>query len=511
MTGGMASEGGSQHTLDSTHCHRSVGRVAPPVSAAPPASTSEAKQSPRLCARVRNSLRSARDDAKAPTIAGHASSGFFRNASVMLAGTSLGQAASVALAPVLTRIYSAEEFGYLSVYTAVLAILGVTAALGLDQAIPLAASEFELANLTAAGIATVVATSGCIGLAMWLLPARALAALWLAPLDSHRYLLPLGLACLGSYYVMVAAATRAGRFSEIARTRVTQGIGGPLSQIALGALGFRETGLAIGFVFGQTSGVLLLASRVILRQPQLRNVMSRNGMQTVVARYRHFPLFTSWTRVFDMAGSGTVLYILFATYYSSEIVGFMFLAERVIARPLLMVSSSLLQVFSGEAGRTVRHDPGALARRFWQVVPGQLLFALAWIVPVNLLANATVPLLFGAAWVAAIPCVHALSLAYLALAVLHPVSTTLQLLNRQKLAAAWQMFRVAMLVCATVAAQRCGLSAVAALWVCSAIQALACSGMLATMAVCIHRVATAQPDNTSAQRTSVPLMSQPGG
>jgi O-antigen/teichoic acid export membrane protein len=205
-----------------------------------------------------------------------------------------------------------------------------------------------------------------------------------------------------------------------------------------------------------------------------------------------------------------VLYILFSAYYPSEIVGYMFLAERVIARPLLMVSSSLLQVFSGEAGRTVRHDPNALARRFWQVVPGQLLFALIWIVPVNLSANVAVPLLFGTAWVAAIPCVHALSLAYLALAVLHPVSATLQLLNRQKLAAAWQMSRVAILVSATVAAQRYGLSAVAALWVCSTIQALACGGMLATMAVCIHRVAAAQSDNAAAQRTAAPLMSQTG-
>jgi O-antigen/teichoic acid export membrane protein len=429
----------------------------------------------------------------------------------MLIGTTLGQAASVALAPVLTRVYGAEEFGYLSVYTAVLAILGVTAALGLDLAIPLAATEFELANLTAAGMAAVFATSCCTGLAMWLLPDQALAALWLAPLATHRYLLPVGLGCIGSYYVMVAAATNAGRFADIARTRITQGIGGPVSQIGLGLLGFRETGLAIGFVFGQTSGVLLLASRVILRQPHLRSAISWNGMRTVVASYRHFPLFASWTRVFDMAGSGTVLYILFATYYSSEIVGYMFLAERVIARPLLMVSSSLLQVFSGEAGRSVRDDPNALASRFWQVVPGQLLFALAWIVPVNLLANAAVPRLFGAAWVAAIPAVHALSLAYLALAVLHPVSTTLQLLNRQKLAAAWQICRVALLVGATVAAQRCGLSAVAALWVCSAIQALACSGMLATMAVCIRLLQVAQPNNATAQPTSAPLLRQTGG
>jgi O-antigen/teichoic acid export membrane protein len=350
---------------------------------------------------------------------------------------------------------------------------------------------------------------------MWLLPSQALGALWLMPLDTHRYLLPLGLACLGSYYVMVAAATRAGRFAEIARTRISQGIGGPVSQIVLGLLGFRQSGLAIGFVIGQTSGVLLLLSRIFLRQPQLRDAISRRGMAMVLARYRHFPLFASWTRVFEMAGSGTVLYILFAAYYSSEIVGYMFLAERVIARPLLMVSSSLLQVFSGEAGRNVRHDPAALAKRFRQVVPGQLLFAVLWIVPVNLLAQEAVPRLFGAAWGAAVPCVHALSLAYLALAVLHPVSTTLQLLNRQKLAAAWQLLRVAMLVGATVAAQRCGLSAVAALWVCSAIQAAACAGMLATMAVCIHRLAATPAGDvptldTTAQRAAIPLARQTG-
>ena len=35
----------------------------------------------------------------------------------------------------------------------------------------------------------------------------------------------------------------------------------------------------------------------------------------------------------------------------------MFLSERVIVRPLIVVSTSLLQVFTGEAGRAVGHRP----------------------------------------------------------------------------------------------------------------------------------------------------------
>jgi len=432
-----------------------------------------------------------------------AASAFVRNASIMLIGTTLGQTASVVLAPVLTRLYTAEEFGFLSVYTAALAILGVTAALGLDLAIPLAATEFELANLIAASAIAVAITSGLIGLIMWSLPAAALAQIWPGPLDQLRYLIPLGLACVGGYYVMVAAATCAGRFADIARTRITQGIGGPLSQIGFGILGAGNEGLAIGFIIGQTSGCFLLLSRVVLRGPVPHSAVSWRGIRTIVAHYIRFPLLASWTRVVDMAGSGTILYLLFSAYYGSEIVGFMFLGERVIARPLLMVSSSLLQVFSGEAGRAAREDPVTLGRRFRQVVPVQSLFALIWILPVNLLANRAVPLLFGDPWVAAIPCLHALSLAYLALAVVHPVSTTLQLLDRQTLAAIWQMLRLSLLVVATVASRRYGISAVEALWICSVVQAVTCVGMLATMAVCIRRLTIASRNTAPEQCSSM--------
>ena len=61
----------------------------------------------------------------------------------MLAGTVAGQAVSLVLAPVLTRVYSPTQFGYLSVYGAVLAILGVVASLGLELAIPICMADGE--------------------------------------------------------------------------------------------------------------------------------------------------------------------------------------------------------------------------------------------------------------------------------------------------------------------------------------------------------------------------------
>src|SRR6478609_3136460 len=73
--------------------------------------------------------------------------GFAANVAFMVTGTALGQAASIVLSPVLTRLYTPDQFGYLSVYTAALTIFGVIAVLGFELAIPLAANDTELANL----------------------------------------------------------------------------------------------------------------------------------------------------------------------------------------------------------------------------------------------------------------------------------------------------------------------------------------------------------------------------
>jgi O-antigen/teichoic acid export membrane protein len=347
----------------------------------------------------------------------------------------------------------------------------VIASLGLDLAIPIAATEIECANLLALSGLALIGTTALLAVAISLVPAHTLAVLWLGPLASYRYLLPIGFACLGGYYVMVAVATRAGAFKDIARTRVSQGVTGPTSQILLGLLGGGTPGLVVGYVIGQSSGTLLLFMRVVMRQGALLRDMSWQGIAAVARRYAHFPLFASWARVLDMAGSGTILFVLFSACYSSEIAGFMFLSDRVIARPLLLVSTSLLQVFTGEAGRAVNNDPAMLRRRFYQVVPLQFLFATCWIALANALAGWAFPLLFGAEWGAAIPYLHAMSLAYLGLAVLHPVSTTLQMLEHQATAAVWQICRLVLVVAGVMLPWHFGASAVTALWISSIMQA----------------------------------------
>jgi O-antigen/teichoic acid export membrane protein len=418
---------------------------------------------------------------------------FAWNVSIMLVGTIAGQAVSLLLSPVLTRLYTPTQFGYLSVYGAVLAIFGVVASLGLELAIPICMADAECANLLALNGLVLVGTTTLVALFAGLVPTHTLDALWVGSLAAYRWLLPLGFACLGGYYIMVALATRSSAFKEIARTRISQGVSGPVSQIVLGLCGTGTAGLALGYVIGQSSGTLLLFYRLVLRQRAWLRGITWSGILAVARRYTMFPLLASWARVLDMAGGGTVLFVLISAFYSPEIAGFMFLSDRVIARPLLIVSTSLLQVFTGEAGRAVTQDPVLLRRRFYQVVPRQFLLVAAWIVVANLLAGWAFPLLFGAQWADAVPYLRALSLSYLVLSVLHPVSTTLQLLEHQITAGIWQICRLVLIVGSVLLAHRAGLSAVSALWISSLVQAACCVVLLGLMIGSIERVVTRFP------------------
>lgn len=420
------------------------------------------------------------------------SSGFVQNVFVMLGGTVLGQVFSVVAAPLLTRLYSPVQFGYLNVYSSMVSLLAVLASLRYEMAIPIAKSDVEAADLLGVCSVALVGITGLIAAVAYLLPPSVLTTQpWTSALSGllqYPWLLPLGFFCLGGYYILNFVATRAGAFKTIARTRVSQGLAGPGSQITMGLMGFGSVGLALGFVIGQSTGTALLFSRLVLSQREIFSQITGSGMAGAAWRYIRFPLVSSWSALLEEACGGSVVSILIASLFSPLIAGFMLLSDRVVGRPLLMLSTSLLQVFVGEAGHAISGDPAKLRRRFWQVVTQQFALTAMWIVVANLLALFAFPILFGANWSSAATYLVALSGAYLAQSTLHPVSHTLQLLQKQLTAAGLQAVRLVLIVASIVLPWRAGWSAVQALWIYSAVQMVMCSAILAVMGRSIRKV-----------------------
>src|SRR4029077_8135319 len=99
--------------------------------------------------------------------------------------------------------------------------------------------------------------------------------------------------------------------------------------------------------------------------------------------------------------------------------GFVFLTDRIIGRPLLLISTSILQVYIGDMSRLVNDDPEAMRRRFLQLAMHQLMIVAGWLALVNLAAPTLFPIVFGEEWQGAVPYLQVLRIAYLPQMVMH--------------------------------------------------------------------------------------------
>jgi len=74
---------------------------------------------------------------------------FARNVVTLITGTAVAQAIPVAISPILTRLYSPEDFGVLALFIAITSIISVFATLRFEIAIPQAKHSRDAAAVTA--------------------------------------------------------------------------------------------------------------------------------------------------------------------------------------------------------------------------------------------------------------------------------------------------------------------------------------------------------------------------
>lgn len=278
---------------------------------------------------------------------------FARSVSVLAGGTAIGQLIAIIGSPVITRLYSPEDFGVLAVFASMLTILGVIASLRYQLAIPLPESEVEAANVTLLSLLVVLIM--VVLTTVIVVPWRYdIAEVMNTPLlAEYIWLVPLGLLLIGIYETFYYLAIRLKAFPAIAKSKLTQSLCTVSFQLIFFGLG--PIALLLGRVFGQATGSGTLAS-IFFSQ---RQVIFRNASLSIIGkaalRYRRFPLYSSCAGLFN-TGSSQLPPLVFAMFYSASAAGLYMLAQRVIALPMALLASSIADVFMPNAVEAIRES-----------------------------------------------------------------------------------------------------------------------------------------------------------
>lgn len=276
--------------------------------------------------------------------------GSLRNVLTLLAGTVSAQAISLAVTPLLARLYSPEDFGLLATFMMLSNNLAMFATLSYYGAIVLPKRDESAFALVFTCILLSAGVSGLVGI--FVVFAGDNLAAWLRnpELAEWLWLLPVSIFAWGGFETIATWCTRRRNFLSISTGTVNRRLVASGSQLAFGAAG-ANPGLLAGQVIGELTGFVLLAWRGLREAPRRYwSTIRWSRIWVLLHRYRRFPtydLFSSATAAF--ARNMPVLGL--GIFFNPAIVGFFMMANRLVAAPLQLGAASVTRVLFERANR----------------------------------------------------------------------------------------------------------------------------------------------------------------
>lgn len=333
-----------------------------------------------------------------------------RNITLIAGGTIIGQAATLVVLPLLTRLYTPADFGAMAIFLALLVPLNAVASLRYEMAIPLPDSERDAQHLLLLALAIVVVLSGVLSLVVMFFAEALLERVNGMALLGYLWLLPLTFLGGGSYHALSHYAIRVQAFRTIAQTKMTQGVGQGLSQALLGLTGIGLAGLLLGLLVRFWGGMVAFVKLVIADFRQQAWQLRWATLEQVAQTYKRFPLFSSGGTFLQVASSHLPAFFL-AAFFTPQIAGWFSLGQRVLEAPITFLAKSSAQVYLSEAS-AVTKTGGNLRPLLQATLRRQGSIGLLLVIGVMLPAPWLFPWLFGEAWAVSGRYVQILSLTF---------------------------------------------------------------------------------------------------
>lgn len=386
---------------------------------------------------------------------------FLKNVLLLAGGTAIAQIIMIVSSPIVSRLYSPEEIGVLTVYTSILSMLAAFATLRFELAIPIAEDDIGAVNVLALCVTSVLVVSAVV-LAIALVFSNPIVKLFNAEqLEPFLWLLSIGVFGIGLYTTTMHWAIRKKAFKDITRTKIIQGIAKSSTQIGLGLVGLGPLGLVIGEILGQAFGIRALSKSLLKRDRKLLGKINLRSMKLMSIRYRKFPLISSWSTLLNTAGLQIPVLILSALY-GAEVTGSFGFAKKIISLPLALIGVAISQVFFSEGASLSKEDPEKLLKLTTNTSKRLLFLGLLVAAIIIPFGPSIFAFVFGDAWREAGVYSQILSIMLMIRFAVNPISQVLSIIEKQGTQFLLDLLRVLAIVAAFYISKLLGFTPLAA-------------------------------------------------
>lgn len=268
---------------------------------------------------------------------------FVRNSATLLTANVVSQAIAIAVYPIVTRLYSAEDVGVYSLFLSIVSILNIIATGRYESATVLpkedkkASAVFQLCLLINLCLFVLI-------MPICLFCKHPVAQLFDAPALAHVLpLLPFVVFTAGLWQTINYLLIREKRYKNISGYQLGQSIVNSGSKCLFGAAGLLQSGLIYATVLGQLSA---LAGSWVAARKKIGEYLSKTDKAEIKAaakEYSNFPKFELPHAVVNTL-AGNLPILILSAYFGMEEIGFFSLGITLGFRPISLVASSMEQV-----------------------------------------------------------------------------------------------------------------------------------------------------------------------
>jgi O-antigen/teichoic acid export membrane protein len=352
---------------------------------------------------------------------------FLRKLSALVGGTLAGQALVILVSPLLTRLFTPEEFGVFAVFAALAGILGASATLRFEYAVPVAANDEDAAALVMVAIVATGLTAALQTLLIWYFGARLVTVVEAPALAGWLWLLPPASLTWGFGSALAHWSIRRNTYAVNGLNRTLHLGSQAGGQVVFGLLGTGGPGLIVGYLVGYVVrvghylGSLRVGERRLLRS-QPPAALWRRACESW-----RYPAFAFPSGLLHNSAELVPVFLV-AALYGTSVAGLYALGQRVMSLPMQMLSQVASQVFLGELRGL---DPAAIHRLFLRTIALFTGLGLLGMVPLLLFAPALFAIVFGETWRESGSIVQLLVPLYLVRFIVQPISQLLYAFGRQ--------------------------------------------------------------------------------
>jgi O-antigen/teichoic acid export membrane protein len=280
-----------------------------------------------------------------------------------MTGTTIAQAIPIAISPILTRIYTPEDFGVFALYMAIASIIAVVATGRYELAIMLPKKDEDAINIVALSIIISFFVSLVSLMIVFIFNAQITHLLGNPEISDWLYFIPMTVLLTGIYQSFNYWSNRKKQYKRLATSRVIQSGTTATTNLGMGFNGFGSSGLILGGVLGQAVATAILGKLIWKEDNHRLNQLKKLKIFALIKKHKKLPIFNLPNAIIDgFRLSG--ISILIAKFFTTATLGQFSLAWKMVQTPMSLIGGSLSQVFFQKVSSSKKSDLHRIVIKF---------------------------------------------------------------------------------------------------------------------------------------------------